>query len=242
MRLDKFLAHSGIGTRSEVKTILKKGQVSVNGAVIKDAGFDVNEASDKVVCRGEEIGYRKHICYALNKPAGYVCSTSDEDGESVYKLLPEEFRNRIQAVGRLDKDTTGLLIFTDNGDWAHKVLSPNHHVAKTYEVTCEKEITDEDIAKLEAGISIGDGETAAPARVERVGTESFAGTDRIDSGKRILLTIEEGKYHQIKRMMRSTANKVIGLKRISFGNISLDDLNISEGTGIILNESDVLNQ
>ena len=247
MRLDKYLAHAGIGTRSEVKTILKKGQVSVNGNVVKDPGFDVKEESDEVICQGNRIGFREHIYYALNKPAGYVCSTSEEDGETVFKLLPEEIRNRVSSVGRLDKDTTGLLIFTDDGEWAHKVLSPKSHVEKTYEVVCEKEITDEDIAKLESGISLGDGENALPAKVERINISSSSQSRsvenevcKIPADKGIRLTISEGKFHQIKRMMRSTANKVTDLHRISFGEISLEKLHLQVGEGVYLTDKEFL--
>ena len=181
----------------------------------------------------------------MNKPAGFVCSTAEEDGESVCKLLPEEIRNRVSSVGRLDKDTTGLLIFTDDGEWAHKVLAPKSHVEKTYEVVCEKEITDEDILKLEEGISLGDGETALPAKVERINISSSSqgrlvenDVCKITAGKGIRLTISEGKYHQIKRMMRSTANKVTGLHRISFGEISLEKLHLQVGEGVYLTDRD----
>ena len=240
MRLDKYLAHAGIGTRSEVKGILKKGSVTVNGSIVKDPAFDVKENTDEVICFGKSLFVGGKIYYALNKPAGYVCSTAEEDGESVYNLLPEDIRKKVSSVGRLDKDTTGLLIFTDDGEWAHKMLAPKSHVEKTYEVVCEKKITDDDIRKLEEGISLGDGETALPAVVKRTGNTSeksegaksvASESDDGESENSILLTIREGKYHQIKRMLRSTANKVVSLRRISFGSITLENLHLEEGEG-----------
>ena len=213
MRLDKFLSETNTLTRSEAKAAIKKGQVSVNGSVNKDSGANISETSD-------EIRF-------LNKPAGYVVSENEEDGEPVSKLLPEEYKNRLKPVGRLDKNTSGFLLFTNDGETAHNLLSPKKHVEKTYLVKCEKGVSSEDIRRLEEGVNIGDGETSLPAKVKR-------GSDETE----IYLTIHEGKYHQVKRMMVATCNKVISLKRISFGGLTLENLSIEEGEGRLLSDEE----
>ena len=227
MRLDKFLCETNTLTRSEAKTAIKKGQVSVNGSVNKDPGANISETSDEIRFQNKVIEYRKYLYYALNKPIGYVVSESEEDGEPVSKLLPEEYKNRLKPVGRLDKNTSGLLLFTNDGETAHILLSPKKHVEKTYLVKCEKTVSDEDIGRLEEGVNIGDGEISLPSKVKRGADEN-----------EIYLTIHEGKYHQVKRMMVATCNKVSSLKRISFGGLTLKNLSIEEGEGRLLNDEE----
>jgi 16S rRNA pseudouridine516 synthase len=218
MRLDKFLSECSLGTRSEVKTLIKKGLVSVNDNPVKDPGFAVDEASDKVVCKGSPVLYKKFTYYVLNKPQGYVCSKDESEGKTVYELLPKEYA-KLNPVGRLDKDTEGILLFTDDGDLNHRLLSPKNHVWKTYDVLCEKDVTEEDLNKLREGVLLDD-EMTLPAKAEY-----------LDSTNHIALTICEGKFHQVKRMLAATCNKVTALKRVSFGNLSLNDLDLPVGEG-----------
>lgn len=219
MRLDKYLCDCALGTRSEVKTLVKKGQVLVNGNVIKDPGFAVDETKDSITCKNTPVEYKKYIYYVLNKPQGYVCSKDTSEGKSVYELLPNEYKDRINAVGRLDKDTEGILLFTDDGELTHRLLSPKSHVWKTYDVLCEKDVTKEDLKKLCEGILLDD-EMTLPAKAAY-----------IDDKNHIALSLCEGRFHQVKRMLQATCNKVLSLKRISFGNLSLDLLGIKPGEG-----------
>ena len=227
MRLDKFLSETNTLTRSEAKAAIKKGQVSVNGSVNNDSGANISETSDVIRFQNKLIEYHRYLYFVLNKPAGYVVSENEEDGEPVSKLLPEEYKNRLKPVGRLDKNTSGFLLFTNDGETAHNLLSPKKHVEKTYLVKCEKGVSSEDIRRLEEGVNIGDGETSLPAKVKR-------GSDETE----IYLTIHEGKYHQVKRMMVATCNKVISLKRISFGGLTLENLSIEEGEGRLLSDEE----
>ena len=231
MRLDKFLSETNTLTRSEAKAAIKKGQVCVNGSVNKDPGANISETTDEIRFQNRVIEYRKFLYFVLNKPAGYVVSENEEDGEPVSKLLPEEYKSRLKPVGRLDKNTSGLLLFTNDGETAHILLSPKNHVEKTYLVKCEKNVSDEDIRRLSEGVNLGDGEISLPAKAKR-------GEDETE----LYLTIHEGKYHQVKRMMVATCNKVIFLKRISFGGLALENLSIEEGEGRLLNseETDIL--
>lgn len=219
MRLDKYLCDCALGTRSEVKALIKKGTVCVNGEVIKDPGHGVDETSDTVTCRNTPVEYQKYIYYVLNKPKGFVCSKETSEGKTVYELLPKEYKNRLNAVGRLDKDTEGILLFTDDGELAHRLLAPKSHVVKTYDVLCEKDVTEEDLKRLCEGILLDD-ELTLPAKA-----------GYLDAKNHIALSLYEGRYHQVKRMLQATCNKVVSLKRRSFGNLSLDLLGLSVGEG-----------
>lgn len=227
MRLDKYLCDCGLGTRSEVKTLIKKGQIRVNDEVIKDAGFSVNESSDSVSFQNKAVQYKKYTYYVLNKPQGVV-STKEQDGEkSAYDFLPENLKNNLSAVGRLDKDTEGLLLFTDDGDLNHRLLSPKSHVWKTYEVTCEKDVTEEDLKLLSEGITI-DGELTLPAKAAY-----------LDAKNKISLSICEGRFHQVKKMLQATCNKVVFLKRTAFGKLDLNRLNLRAGSGCEIEPKDI---
>ena len=228
MRLDKFLCECTGMNRKDAKSEIKKNHVLVNGVCITDSGYTILPNQDSVSCNGKELQYREFIFYVLNKPAGYVCSENESEGKTVISLLPAEYQKRLNPVGRLDKETTGLLIFTNDGNTSHRLLSPKNHVDKTYLVTCEKAVTDDDIKRLESGVSLGDDEFSLPAAVEKT-----------DKSNRILMTIHEGRFHQVKRMMQATCNKVTGLKRISFGSLSLDDLALKEGEGRTLSDEEV---
>ncbi len=210
MRLDKFLCDNNIGTRSQVKEYIKKGQVTVNGQPVKKPETKVNEETDTVVCQGQSIHYRKYVYYMLNKPEGVVSATNDNTAPTVVSLLKVPEQKNLFPVGRLDKDTTGLLLLTNDGALTHDLLSPKKHVDKTYLVKPEKLLSEEDIHRLESGLDIGDDKPTAPAKA--VLTEDG----------NLLLTIHEGRFHQVKRMLQAVDNQVLALERVSFGPLSLD--------------------
>jgi len=215
MRLDKFLCQMNMGTRSEVKTLIKKGLITVNGHQATSAEQKVNELQDDIVCKGQSLSYRQYVYYMMNKPQGVVSATIDKNDPTVLDLLlpviPEWERKReIVPCGRLDKDTEGLLLLTDDGALIHELLSPKKHVDKTYQVAIAKPLTTEQIQALEQGVDIGEKNLTRPANVKVL--EDYT----------ILLTIHEGKFHQVKRMLQAVDNEVTALKRISFGPLNLD--------------------
>ena len=212
MRLDKFLCDQNIGTRSQVKEFIKKGQVTVNGQVIRKPETKVDELSDTVVCQGQPIRYRKYSYYMLNKPEGVVSATNDNTAPTVVSLLTVPEQKDLFPVGRLDKDTTGLLLLTNDGALSHDLLSPRKHVDKTYFVKLREPLKQEYEAALENGIDIGEEALTLPAKLE------ICSEDR----KNCLLTIHEGKFHQVKRMFQSAENEVVFLKRMSMGSLTLD--------------------
>lgn len=212
MRLDKFLCEMNIGTRSQVKTFLRQGLVTVNGNTVKTSDMKVNEYSDKVCFQGKELHFSRFFYYMMNKPSGVVSATEDNVSKTVLELLrPEEQRSDLFPAGRLDKDTEGFLLLTNDGELAHRLLSPRKHVDKTYQVLLEKPLCQENILQLEKGVDIGETKPTLPASVTVINETT------------ILLTIHEGKFHQVKRMCQAVGNRVIALKRISFGGIFLDE-------------------
>lgn len=217
VRLDKWLSEKSSLTRSEAKDALKKGKVLVNGQTVKDPSLKLNTDSDQVILDGNKLIYEENVYFVLNKPAGFVTSTSDSDGVNVMSLLKGEVTKNLFPVGRLDKDTEGLLLITDDGELAHRLLSPKKHVKKTYYVECQKSISDFDMDILRNGVDIGDDTPTKEAEVTRI-------DDKI-----INLSITEGRFHQVKRMLEAVGNKVVYLKRLSFGNLILDDLEIKSG-------------
>ena len=210
MRLDKFLCDNNIGTRSQVKEFIKKGQVTVNGQTAKKADIKINEDTDTITFQGRKLYYCKFVYYMLNKPEGVVSATNDNTAPTVVSLLPVPEQKDLFPVGRLDKDTTGLLLLTNDGALAHDLLSPKKHVDKTYLVTPGKPLSEENIHCLEAGLDIGDDKPTAPARAKLTGNGD------------LLLTIHEGRFHQVKRMLQAIDNQVLTLERVSFGPLSLD--------------------
>lgn len=213
MRLDKFLCELNIGSRSQVKELIRHGKVSVNNAVVKTADLKIDETKDVVCVQGQVLSYRKFYYYMLNKPAGVVSATQDNLSDTVIGLLrPEDRRADLFPVGRLDKDTEGLLLLTNDGALAHRLLSPGRHVDKTYHVTIEHALTAKDIQRLEQGVDIGEDEPTLPARVELLPPET-----------EILLTIHEGKFHQVKRMLFAVNNLVTALRRTAFAGLRLDE-------------------
>ena len=211
MRLDKFLCQLNMGTRSQIKTYIRQGFVTVNGQIEKSADRHIDEYFDQVVLHGQTLSFVSKRYYMLNKPAGVVSATQDNTAGTVVELLNPQDRKNVFPVGRLDKDTEGLLILTNAGELAHRLLSPKRHVDKTYLVSLEHPLSGEDIVKLEQGVDIGEERRTLPAKV-----------DTIDA-KTIYLTIHEGKFHQIKRMLHAVGNGVTALKRISFAGLYLDD-------------------
>lgn len=215
MRLDKYLTECGLGSRSEVKKILKNRDIKVNGKIEISPKINIS-TKDIILCRDEKIEYRENRYYIMNKPAGCITATEDKKHKTVMEILPEwVIQKNLFPVGRLDKDTEGLLLFTNDGPLSHELLSPKKHVDKIYYVEAEKNITDEDIKKLELGVDIG-GYITKPSKC-----------DRIDQDK-INLTISEGRFHQVKKMLHAVDNCVVYLKRIKFAKLELGDLEIGD--------------
>ena len=209
MRLDKYLADMHVGTRSEVKEQIRKGRVQVNGSVVKDPGLGVS-AEDRVEADGVQIGYQEHFYYMLNKPAGILTATEDRKQPTVMDLFPENLRKNLAPVGRLDKDTVGLLLITDDGALAHRLLAPKSHVDKVYLAGTDLPVTDEDVKRFAGGMTLADGTQLMPAGLEILSPDRSRGT------------IHEGKFHQIKRMFEACGKKVVYLKRLSMGTLTLD--------------------
>lgn len=213
MRLDKFLSEQGGFTRSEAKTLIKQKKVSVNGKNAASADMKIDPEKDVISACGQDILYRKFIYIMLNKPAGVVCATRDGLSRTVLELLPEEFRRKgIFPAGRLDKDTEGFVFITDDGELAHKLLSPRSHVDKEYVVTLEKPAEKSYRDIFAAGIMIDGNERCLPAEL------IFTADPTI-----VHLVLHEGKFHQVKRMMEAVGNKVTFLKRIRMGGLMLDE-------------------
>ncbi len=212
MRLDKFLADCGIGTRTEIKKLIKSGSIRVTGYDSLRPELKIDENKDEVFAFGERIIYKKHIYLIMNKPQGFVSATWDKKDRVVLELVPEEYLHfEPFPVGRLDIDTEGLLILTDDGDLAHRLLSPKKHVPKTYFARLESPAKTEYIDKFKKGVTLDDGYKTKPATLE------------ILNENEINLTISEGKFHQVKRMFESVGNKVEYLKRIKMNNLELDE-------------------
>ena len=215
MRLDKYLCETGFGTRSQVKDLLKKGQVMVNGEVVKKPELKINETTDQILCQGKKASYQKNIYLMLHKPAGVVSATEDNRKKTVLDLVrPEDRKNGLFPVGRLDKDTEGLLLLTDDGELAHRLLSPKKHVDKTYYAKIDGQVTKEHIEQFREGLDIGDEKKTLPA----VLTILLSGPV-----SEIEITIHEGRFHQIKRMFEAVGCKVTYLKRLSMGSLVLDE-------------------
>ena len=212
MRIDKLLSDMGLATRSEARAACKAGQITVDGVPVKDSSSHVDPGKQRIVFRGREISYRKYTYVMLNKPEGYVSATEDSKLPVVTELLDEELRRmELFPVGRLDRDTTGLMILTNNGPLAHRVLSPKHHVPKVYRFTAAEPMADGVEEHFRDGVTLADGYECKSALIE-------LDPDRMGG----FITLTEGKYHQIKRMVASTHNRVVTLERITFGGIELD--------------------
>lgn len=215
MRLDKFLSECGICSRSESKIFIKKGMITVNGKKAAKGEEKIDPDNDEIMFKGQKIIYAEFEYYMLNKPAGVVSATEDKNDKTVIDLVPKPHAKDIFPVGRLDKDTEGLLIITNDGETAHRLLSPKKHVDKTYFVrTSGGEIGTEEVEKLENGVDIGEEKLTLPAEIEMLKNGEISES---------LLTIREGKFHQVKRMFKAVGREVIYLKRISMGKLKLDE-------------------
>lgn len=230
MRLDRFLCEMNIGTRSQVKATVRQGLVTINGFAARDAGVKINEQSDRVCFQGQPLNYRRYVYYMLNKPAGVVSATQDNTAETVVSLLGGDALRDIFPVGRLDKDTTGLLLLTNDGELAHRLLSPKRHVDKVYRVTIEHPLSEEERLKLEQGVDIGETprhSEALPQNQDNTGHSkeglTLPAKVEVVSDSEILLTIHEGRFHQVKRMLQAVNNQVLALERVGFGGLVLDE-------------------
>jgi 16S rRNA pseudouridine516 synthase len=212
-RLDKFLCDSGVGTRSQVKLILKTGRVTVDGVVVRDNSMKIDPQKQSVRLDGAPLGGKRRIVLMLNKPAGYITATEDPKERTVMELLPSEYRAMgLNPIGRLDKATEGLLLFTNDGDLLHRLISPKKEVPKIYYARHEGTATDEDVAIFAAGLELRDGTLCLPAKLEPLGPGES------------LITVCEGKYHQVRRMMASRGMHVEYLERRQEGSLTLGDL------------------
>ena len=212
-RLDKFLTNAGVATRSQVKIILKQGRVHVDGKPMKDGAAKIDPDKQTVTLDGEVIGGRRRMVVMLNKPEGFVTSTEDPRDQTVMELLPQEYvHQELKPVGRLDKATEGLLLFTNDGDLLHRLISPKKEVPKVYYARHEGEATADDVAAFETGLTLRDGLECLPAKLEPLGPGES------------LITVCEGKYHQVRRMMASRGMTVLYLERRKEGNLTLGDL------------------
>ncbi|MCI9259344.1 MAG: rRNA pseudouridine synthase [Romboutsia sp.] len=215
MRVDKLLSNVGVASRAELKKYCKQGLISVNGKVINNPGIQVDSENDEVIFNGEKIVYREFIYIMLNKPDGYISATFDKHDPIVLDLIDSSYLVfEPFPVGRLDKDTEGLLVLTNDGQLSHRVLSPKKHVPKTYYAKIQGKVTEEDILAFEKGVILDDGYETMPSQLKILKSDDIS---------EIELIIHEGKFHQVKRMFESVDKKVVYLKRISMGKLKLDE-------------------
>ena len=215
LRLDHYLSVAGLGSRSDVKKIIQRGRVTVNGVICKNSAFKVDEASAEVMLDDKAVTYKKNVYFMLNKPQGTISASRSDlknpEETCVIDLISEEKHRNLFPVGRLDRDTEGLLLITDDGMLAHNLLSPAKHVDKTYYAELSDELSENARMKLESGVDIGDDVLTLPAKVTAINKTS------------VHITIHEGRFHQIKRMLEAVDNEVIFLKRLSMGSLRLDE-------------------
>lgn len=227
MRLDKLLSDCGFGTRKEVKKVIRNGWVSVNGEIIKKDDFKVDEFNDEIYVDDQLVTYVKYVYYMLNKPAGVISASNDPNCETVVDLI-DSYVKDLFCVGRLDKDTVGLCLITNDGPLAHDLLAPKKHIEKEYIVHSESELSIKDIERLENGITIDHDEKCKPCTLKVIEPCVYS------------LCITEGKFHQIKRMFEAVDNKVVYLKRIRMKNLLLDS-KLKEGESRLLTEDEIEN-
>lgn len=211
MRLDKYLAQMGAGTRSDLKKAIRAGHVTVGGEKVKDSAMQVTE-SDEICLDGRRIVYEQFVYYMLHKPAGVISASRDAGERTVLDLIDEEKRKDLFPVGRLDRDTEGLLLITNDGELAHRLLSPKHHVDKVYFARLDGPVGEEEKRLFAQGLIVDDTLTALPAQLEI-----------LEPASEVMVTIREGKFHQIKRMFAAVGREVVYLKRLSMGPLRLDE-------------------
>ena len=229
LRLDKFLADMGIGTRSEIKSWIRKGRVKVNNIVVKKPETKVT-LDDDIYFDERKVSYQKLVYYMLHKPAGVISATRDNFSQTVLDLITDKKRKDLFPVGRLDKDTEGLLLITNDGELAHQLLSPKKHVDKVYYAKVKGVVTEEDQRAFQEGVLIEDNYRTLPAQLTILKSDSIS---------EIELTIQEGKFHQVKRMFLAVGKEVIYLKRLSMGPLKLDE-QLQPGEYRELTENEVL--
>ncbi len=211
-RLDKLVSHTGLASRREVKRMIQQGRITVDGVAVKSAEEKYDPNTVTICVDGCAIAYAAHHYFMLYKPAGVLSATEDRTQETVLHLLSERERKLgLFPVGRLDKDTTGLLLLTDDGDFAHRVISPKQHIEKRYYAKLDGRLQQTDVVAFARGLTLADGLQCLPANLELVG-----------DGSEVFVTVLEGKYHQVKRMVASRGAHVIALHRVSIGGLSLD--------------------
>lgn len=214
-RLDKVLSNFGFGSRTEIKSAVKKGTVTVDGKVVKDSGVYVDPNENVIQMNGKKLNYRKYIYLMMNKPQGVISATTDTKQKTVFDILPEEYKCfDLFPAGRLDIDTEGLVLMTNDGQLSHEILSPKKHVPKQYYAHVAGWVDESDIEAFEKGIILDDGYKTLPAKLEIVSSGEVS---------EIKLSIVEGKFHQVKRMFEAVDKRVIYLKRLSMGKLKLDD-------------------
>lgn len=216
-RLDKVLSSFYSLSRADTKKLMKKQCVKVNGVVTKSLDIKVDPDKDDITVDGQKIVFKKHIYIMMNKPEGVISASDDKSAKTVVDLVPDElYRDGLFPAGRLDKDTTGFVLLTDDGDFAHRILSPKNHIEKTYHAVLERQLSEKDIEHFLSGVKLKDGTLCLEAKV------------RMLEGTTAEVIIHEGKYHQVKRMFAALGNKVIALRRVKMGNLPLDE-NLPEG-------------
>ena len=213
IRLDKYLADSGLGTRSDVRSLVRSGSVLVNGTIEKDAGRRIDENADEVICNGKSLTFAEFEYYMLNKPAGIITASRDKKEKTVVDLIKSKKRRDLSPVGRLDRDTEGLLLITNDGKLAHELLTPGKHVDKVYVAHISGELPEDAAAQFKTGIDIGDEKPTKPAELRVLNTDSGI----------VEVVLTEGRYHEIKRMFEALGCHVEYLKRISMGSLVLDE-------------------
>lgn len=216
VRVDKILSELGFGSRQEIKKYVKAGKVRINDNIVKKPEEKLNSEKDKLYFEGKEVEVEEFETFILYKPAGYVCATNDNVHKTVMELIDSKRKN-IVPVGRLDLDTEGILILTNDGALNHRLVSPASHVDKTYYAVFEGKLDENAVEMTKNGLDIEEGEVSKPAKLE------------IISDNEILLTIHEGKFHQVKRMVKALGGEVTYLKRVAFGGLILDDLKLNKG-------------
>ncbi|MCB2295356.1 rRNA pseudouridine synthase [Clostridium algoriphilum] len=230
-RIDKILSNLGHGTRKEVKALLKKGLVEIDGVIASDSATKVDPDKAVIKVSGEEINYRKYIYLIMNKPAGVVSATVDKHDETVIDLIDHEYHAFDPfPIGRLDKDTVGLLLITNDGELNHKLIAPKNHVNKVYYAEINKFVDAGNVNTFKKGVVIDDGYKCMPAILDIINAD--------ENGSEVLITIQEGKFHQVKRMFESIDKKVVFLRRVSFGPLKLDE-DLLEGQCRELSEQEI---
>ncbi len=214
MRLDKFFTSQSLATRKEAKELVKNGRVTVNGETVKIADMQIDPKHDIILLDGQNVSYKEYIYIMLNKPQGVVSATEDREHRTVLDLVPPElYRKGLFPAGRLDKDTEGFVLLTDDGDFAHRILSPKKHVPKTYHAVIDKPIDEADIAAFQEGLRLSDGTVCMRAELKELEEKEQPLVEVI---------LREGKYHQVKRMFESRGKRVLFLKRVQIGGLPLD--------------------